>query len=352
MVSKRVLAGFVITIVVVASGITAFVYLSGLFSKPRELRKVTFAFDWKFEGRHAPYFLAQELGFYREAGLDVEILPGRGSKFSIDVVTSGKAEFGLAGAAALITARAGGIPIMAVAMLYQQDPLGIWTLPTSGIKEASDLVGKKVGVRLQGTDFAEWRALLKQLGISPNQLQEVPVGFDPVQPLLAKQLDATLAWEEDRTLFEANGAPDAVYIPFKRYGINFYLTGIFVTDEFLQKNRQMVQDFVGASIKGWAEAVKDPQRAIDVLVAKNPDLNKNIEMKQLNLALKDRIISEASKKFGIGYMEETRWQKMVDILFENDVIKTKIDIKTLFTNDLLPRPALLPSLITSRIEEN
>ncbi len=336
----------IIAVVVVVLLVVGTFYATNLFRpQPREIKKITVAFDWVFEGRHAPYFVAIDKGYYRDVGMDPEMLPGRGSQFSLGVVTSGKAEFGLIGAASLITARANGIPVVAVAMLYQQDPLGLWTLPNSGINSPKDLVGKKVGVRLQGTDFAEWRALLKQVGISSDQLQEVPVGFDPVQPLLTKQVDATLSWEEDRPQFEANGASNAVYIPFRNYGINFYITGIFVTEDFLQKNRQMVQDFVAASLKGWQASIKDPQGAITVLAAKSPDINKDRELKQLNLALQNRIVSDATKKSGIGYMETERWQNMVNVLFDNQVIKIKVDVKTLFTNDLLPNPPILPQAI-------
>lgn len=342
---RKLVIGVVIVVLILAASLYM-AYPGGMLKPPtKELRKITFVSDFQFEGRHAPYFVAMEKGYYKESGIDVEFMVGRGSQFSIEVVASGKAQFGLAGGASIIAARANDVPIVAVAMLFQQDPLGIWTLPASGIKTPNDLVGKKVGVRTGGTDFAEWRALLKQVGISPEKVQEVPVGFDPVQPLLTKQVDAALGWEEDRPGFEANKLTDAIYIPFRNYGINFYVTGIIVTEEFLQKNRPLIQDFVAASLKGWQAALKDPQTAMNIFLSKNPELKMPREMNMLNIAINQRIISETTKKFGLGYMDEERWQKMVDVLFENGVIKKRVDTKTLFTNDLLPKPPILPQSI-------
>lgn len=126
-------------------------------------QRVTFALDWIVAGRHAPYFVAQEKGFYRDAGLEVTIVRGYGSSDAIKQVASGQADFAFGDLGSLLLARARQqVPVKAVAVIYSRPPFALYSLASSGITHPRDLQGKTIAapagdaVRTLFPVFARW----------------------------------------------------------------------------------------------------------------------------------------------------------------------------------------------------
>ncbi len=107
--------------------------------------KVTLNLNWFYVGDHSPYFVAADKGWYKEEGLEVNIVPGKGSGDVVKKVDVGSVEFGIVDTGVLIVARAQGAKVKIVSMLFDKSPYCMWMWKDSGINSPKDLVGKKIG---------------------------------------------------------------------------------------------------------------------------------------------------------------------------------------------------------------
>src|SRR5436190_19309463 len=128
--------------VLAAVAVTA---LAAVAVSPAMAQKLTFTLNWVAGGDHAPYFYAQKLGRYREAGLDVDFETGRGSAASAQKVGAGQSQLGLSDMAGVLFFRGKGVDAVGVMNVYANSPQGLYWLKSSGIATAKDLAGSQTG---------------------------------------------------------------------------------------------------------------------------------------------------------------------------------------------------------------
>src|SRR5262245_65690030 len=102
-------------------------------------QKVTFTLHWVAGGDHAPYFYAQKMGWYKEAGIDLDIETGRGSAASAQKVGAGASQLGLSDMAGVLLFRGKGADLVGVMNVYANSPQGMYWLQSSGIRSVNDL---------------------------------------------------------------------------------------------------------------------------------------------------------------------------------------------------------------------
>jgi hypothetical protein len=171
---------------------------------------IGFALDWVVNGTHAGYFVAQDKGYYGDAGLDVTLSRGFGSGDTVKRVAAGTATFGLADTGAIIAAEANEeVPIRIVAMIYDRASLGVIYLAESGIKNPKDLEGRKIGRSASGASVNMFPGFLKANNIDRSKIREVVVdGANFLPMLMSAQVDAVL---RSRSLWQCHShAPDDV----------------------------------------------------------------------------------------------------------------------------------------------
>ncbi|MCC5877711.1 MAG: ABC transporter substrate-binding protein, partial [Candidatus Sumerlaeia bacterium] len=154
-----------------------------------DLRPVRLQLKWQHQFQFAGYYAALERGYYRDEGLDVEILEAVDDEDPVEVVTSGHAEFGI-GTSELVLFRARGYPVVLLAPIFQHSPLVFLARADSGIQSIHDLVGRRVAVERQA---AELFAYLNFEGIDPASIERVPHAFTP-QPMIGGELDVVSAY--------------------------------------------------------------------------------------------------------------------------------------------------------------
>src|ERR1700722_18964074 len=145
---------------------------------------------------HIAVYVAKAKDYFGQAGLDVDILPGRGSTFAAMTVGAGKEEFGIADAASVLAARAKGVPIIALANLQQDNGVALIATEKSGVARTEDLKGRNVGILPGSTTTIFMQALAKMHGLTMNDFPAVPwrPGTDlPV--LLDGKIDAAVTVE-------------------------------------------------------------------------------------------------------------------------------------------------------------
>ena len=149
---------------------------------------VTVRLKWFNQAQFAGFYVAQEKGFYKSAGLDVNIQPGGPDFPAVQMVTGGNEQFGVTGADQILIARSKGVPIVALAVIYRRNPFVLFSLAEVRHQDAGRLVGKKVGVKIGGNEELIYRAVLAKAKIDKSQLTEIPVKFD-ITPLLTGTID-------------------------------------------------------------------------------------------------------------------------------------------------------------------
>ena len=169
-----------------AKAILTFLVLTGLCAAAHAADSVTVRLKWFNQAQFAGFYVAQEKGFYKSAGLDVNIQPGGPDFPAVQMVAGGNEQFGVTGADQILIARSKGVPIVALAVIYRRNPFVMFSLQKSGIKTPADWVGKKVGVKIGGNEELIYRAVLAKAKIDKSQLTEIPVKFD-IAPLLDRR---------------------------------------------------------------------------------------------------------------------------------------------------------------------
>ena len=290
--------------------------------------KASLRLKWICLAQFAGFYTANAEEYYKEAGLNVEIEPAGPNISPIQSVTSGANEFGIAGAEQVITAIDNGVPIVAIAVIYRETPEALTSKKYLNITKPEDLIGKTVGIVYEN-DENLYRLFLKKNNIDEKSINEVPA-ITGISQILTDKVDAKMAYEmNDATLLELEGEEVNV-LKFRDYGVKVYADTIFTTKELIEKDPEKVRKFVNSSIKGWHEAINNPEKAIDELIKVNSSLNYEHQLGYLNKSIPIILTDEK-----IGISDEAVWQDMIDNLYDFGVIKNKLKANEIFTNEFI-----------------
>src|ERR1700728_907263 len=145
-----------------------FLALSSLCATAHADEAVTLRLKWLNQAQFAGFYVAQEKGYYKSAGLDVSIQPGGPDFPAVQMVAGGNEQFGVTGADQILIARSKGVPVVALAVIYRRNPFVLFSLAKSRIKGPTDYVGKKVCVKIGGNEELIYRAVLAKAGVDKS----------------------------------------------------------------------------------------------------------------------------------------------------------------------------------------
>lgn len=299
-----------------------------IFNNNNNNNNTSVRLKWVCQAQFAGFYTAKAKGYYETRGLNVEIEPAGPNISPIQSVVSGVNEFGIAGAEEIITSIDNGVPIVAIAVIYRETPEALTSLKEKNITKPEDLLGKTVGV-IYGNDENLYRTFLKNNGIEEKEIEEVPA-ITGVSQILTNKVDAKMAYEmNDPILLKLQGKEVNV-LRFRDYGVNVYADTIFTTKEMIKNNPEKVRDFVNASIEGWKTAIENPEEAIEELLRVNSTLNYEHQLGYLNESIP--IICTDEK---IGVSDPAIWENMIKDLYDFGIIKNKINVNDVFTNEFI-----------------
>ncbi len=252
---------------------------------------------------YAGYYAAQEKGFYRDAGLDVELQEKNTPQGPTAVVTGGQAQFGV-GNSGLILARAAGKPVVVLAVIFQHSPLALYT--ATSISNPHQLAGSTT---LLGPQSSELLAYLRFLGVPPGHIQQQETSPGS-QDLGGGKIQAMcgLVWRTPEQLQSAN----IDYHSFSPHdlGMDFYGDNLFTTEQEIRNHPHRVEAFLKASLQGWRYASEHP-REVAELIQKNHAPGSSLISLQLEAA---RIIPLLQTDiYDIGHSSPARWQQIAEI---------------------------------------
>ncbi len=227
------------------------------------LDKVKLQLKWKHQFQFAGYYAAKEKGFYRDVGLDVELIEASENISPMDAVISGHAEFGT-GTAELLIKYNDNIPVVVLANIFQHSPLQIMVKSNSGINQLTDLITKPVMIEAHS---AELIAYLLSHNIKINQIKMMPHSFDTID-LISDRVAAMSVYITDEPFeLQQQGINYNLFSPIKS-GIDFYGDNLFTTRNQLELYPERVRSFYQASLKGWEYALANPEEIIQIIYQK------------------------------------------------------------------------------------
>lgn len=297
-----------------------------------ELMPVQLRLDWIPGAEHAAYYVAKDLGYYEEVGLDVTINEGSGSSDSARLLGTGEIEFGIVDGAALVSARSQEIPIVSVAAIYQDTPISLaWLADRTTIETPEDLVGHSIGANPSSTHYIGMEAFLEAQDLT-DRVEVTTIGFVGMEPLLNGQVDAQMGFvTSDPPLLTAEGH-DVGFFLVKDYGVQMYGLTIATNEAFLSENPELVQGFVRASLRGFEFMIEDPLEAMEIERKYVSELDPpELGMERLDLTF-PLIQTSETAEHGLGWQTEQKWAATQDTLLEHGVIESATDVEMMFSN--------------------
>lgn len=299
------------------------------------LDKVTFGTNWVAQAEHGGFYQAVADGTYRKYGLDVTIIPGGPAINNRILLPARKLDFVMA--ANIIQAFDSvqqNIPTMAVAAIFQKDPQVLLVHPDRGIESFEDLKKLNILVSAEGTaTYYPW--MKSEFGFRDDQVR--PYTFNP-QPFLVNKNVAMQGYvTSEPYVVEREGKFKPKIFLLADHGFDTYSTTIETRIELIEKNPDLVQRFVDASIIGWYNYLYGDNRAANALIKKhNPEMTDDLiaysigKMKEFGI-----VDSGDTLAVGIGAISAARIKSFHDKMLRAGVIKPGLDWQKAFSTQFV-----------------
>jgi len=272
-----------------------------------EPETVVLQLKWFHQFQFAGYYAAEEQGYYREAGLSVEIREGNPRTDAVKEILAGRAQYGVSNSEVLLR-RLRGDPVVVLAAIFQHSPLVFVAVEGSGIRHPQDMIGRRVGVS-KSTRDAELLAMLHNEGISLDDIQPPKGGQFNAAMYYDGSADAGSAYLTNEPFYlEEKNIPYRVLHPLT-YGIDFYGDCLITSETELGKHPDRVERFREASLRGWEYAMAHPEATVD-LILKRYGSQKN----RAHLLYEAEKMAELilPKLVEMGHMNPGRWRHIAD----------------------------------------
>jgi NitT/TauT family transport system substrate-binding protein len=291
--------------------------------------KVRFQLQWVAQAQFAGYYAALDQGYYKDAGLDVQLLLGGPNINNVQVVATGGAEIGTAWLPNMLQSREGGTDLVSIAQVFQRSGTRMASFKKANITDPKSMDGKKIGSWLGGNE-PELFAALTKAGLDPTKENVIKQDFD-MSGLLKGDLDVAQAmiYNEYAQVLEAkNQATGQLYQPSDLNVLDFndpsVGTGmlqdqIFASAKWLAtgSNADVAEKFLEASFKGWIYCRDNQQKCVDIVLKNGSQLGASHQAWQMNEI--NALIWPSPN--GIGLLDKAAYDQTIQIATTYKVLK-------------------------------
>jgi NitT/TauT family transport system substrate-binding protein len=300
---------------------------------PDGLRRVVLQSDWFPQAEHGGFYQALAKGYYREAGLAVEILPGGpGATIKLSVA-KGLADFGLYRSDDVIVAASRGLPLIMVAAVLQHDPEALLVHADSPVRSLADLNGRSVIAPPSMT----WIPFVKKKFSISFDLRPLSYGLAAflADPTAIQQCMMT----SEPYFAEQRGARVRT-VPLAGSGYDPYHT-LMCRRELARTSPEVVRAFVAASIRGWRDYLEgDPAPAHALIQQRNPQMSSGqLAYSRQALLTHALVTGDPARGEGIGEISVARIQQQIEVLTEVKILERPVSTASVVTRAFLPAAA-------------
>ncbi|HET9198784.1 MAG TPA: ABC transporter substrate-binding protein [Solirubrobacterales bacterium] len=285
---------------------------------------------------HAGIYMAEKLGYFEEAGLDVSIATPSDPSLPIKQVATGRSDLAVSYEPEVVLAREQGLDVVAIAALVNRPLTSLIWLGSSGIKGVADLRGKTVATAGIPYQDAFLKTILARVDLTPEDVKAVNVGFGLLSALLGGSAQAMLGGfsnVEGVDLRERGKAP--VVTPVDRLGVPTYDELVLVARrQSLEENPEKFRLFLAALERGTEAAVQQPGAATRAIVEANPDLEPKLTAAEVKATLP--LLAARTEGRPYGYMDPEEWATFAGWMRDNELIESLPSAGELLDNGYLP----------------
>lgn len=303
------------------------------------LETVRVQLKWAHQFQFAGYYVALENGYYRDAGFEVELLELLPGMSPIDQLIGGRADYAISDAGVLLY-RATGVPLVALAATFQQSPFVLITLEDSGIEHLEDLRGKRI-MLLGGYQNAEVMSMLETVGIGDNDFTPLQSEVN-VRALLEGRTDAYNAYVTNEPFaLEQAGIAYRTFRPAE-YGIDFFGDVLITTEGRIGRDPDGVRRFVDATLKGWRQAIADPDAAIELILTHYNTRGRAREHLEFEAEQVIKLIMP--NVVPVGFLNPERWERIAELFQAHGQLAQPVDLERFLYSPEPREVSLLESL--------
>lgn len=295
-------------------------------------KKITFLTNYVYNGRHAPFFVGLEKGFYKEAGFDIQIAPATGSGFVIAAVDSGKADYGMADVSSVVQGVAKGAKLKAFMVYTDVSTNGLASLKPLPTPES--VMGKKVAA--SQTDSV--RVILPII-FDAHKLDISKVEWQAADPgvyfslLLSGQVDAiTASSDGDMPALSKTAAAQnkkVQFAAFSDWGYDIFGYVLVAGASTLEQRPDEVKRFTEATKKAVAYSIQHPDETADIMVKHNPTMNRDTVLTQWSGTIKSMQTPYVAQH-GYGVATDERINRSIELTKKALKLDTTLKADDLF----------------------
>jgi NitT/TauT family transport system substrate-binding protein len=293
--------------------------------------KITLAMGFIPNVQFAPFYVAEDKGYFAEENVEVEFDYGMETDL-LKLVGAGELRFAVASGDQVILSQAQGLPVVYILNWYRRFPVCLVSLKEKGIEGAKDLVGKTVGTpATEGASYIGWRALLNAEGIDEAQVNLQVIGYTQVASLTEDRVDAAVcyAMNEPVQLSQAGYSIDVVYVA--DYA-NLVSNGLITNQQTIAERPELVQSLVRAMLRGLQYTIEHPDEAFAICKEHVPEIAGDNESLQKAVLLESIRFWQGER---LGYSDRAAWEESQRFMRQIGLIDAEVDVETLFTNQFV-----------------
>jgi NitT/TauT family transport system substrate-binding protein len=306
---------------------------------------VTFSLDFRALGRHAAWYVALDKGYYKQAGLEVNIIPSQGTAQAIQSVESGVAQYAFSDVAGLVAARANsGATAKMVAVIYPKAPYAVFSLRSgANVTKPEQLENLEIA-----SGAGSFTQKVIEAFMTEKKLKADTVKFTNVDPaarigmLVSKKIPAIETFAMSKPgLVKATSEQETQMFLFADHGLKLYSNGILVKDSYLQANAAQVRAFIKASLDGWRDTIANPKAAAEIVAKHIKGLDPDVVLQEIAI-VNDLVVTPDTKAKGLGAIDPATMAASVDMIARNTGAAGKVNAKDAYDASYLPAQPVKP----------
>lgn len=306
--------------------------------------KIKLTMNWTADSAHLGFAIAQKNGYYADEGLEVELEEGRGSSVAAQLVATGQSDLGYADAGATLNVASKGAPIKIISTIWKSGQFGIQFLDSSGIKTPKDLAGKKLSVPPGSAMVPLVPVFLAANGLAESDVEIVSAAQNASIGLLTSGgVDAVAETPENIVVPLAKQGIKAGNIYFYDNGVPLVSLSLIAREDKIAANPDLYKRFVKATLKGWREAMLNPEAAVDALKEIFPETENTKDALMQGAVYSFASVCPGGPGDSIGATDTKTWDSIYNVMTTAMKFPNTKPVTDYYTLDLLPaEPVLCP----------
>ncbi len=298
-----------------------------------------FVMDSDYNGKHVPFFVARDKGFFEKNGLKVRLIRGSDSLATASSVERVKHEYGYGDFISATRVMGQGVLNRAIGAGQARQDVGYIFLESSGIRNAKDLEGKRFGTYPGDVGRILLPALAAAAGFDDRKVDlSLTRSGMRTRALLERRIDFMTAARgstiPEITITAKRHGKKAGYLLFRDLGLETYGHVLQTKEDRIKKQPDQVRKFVTAVFDAWAWSIKNPKEALEIFMKANPGHDREIVQAQMQDALSD-IQDRELRQHGLGYMKEDLAKKSVALANKYFKLSPAVDYRMTYTNQFI-----------------